>query len=328
VNEKITQIAEKILAGTLADRAEMEYLFSLGENELWDILYWANQIRLKFFGKKINVCSIIPARLGGCTQDCKFCAQSGKYNTSFNKVEYLSDDEILKAAKEAKEKGVPHFGIVYSGKALSETELKRLEKLLPIIKNEIGIDVCGGFGIVNYQQLMRLKKAGMGRYNHNLETSRNHFKNIVSTHDYDSRIETVKAAKAAGLGLCVGGIFGIGETEADRIDMAFELRQFGADTIPMNFLHPIKGTPLGDMPRMKPLEILRLIALFRFALPKADIKIAGGRVLNLRDMQSWSFYAGATSILSGNYLTTAGRAVEEDVKMLKDLGLEPGIMEG
>lgn len=327
MNEKIAKIAEKTIAGTLADRSEIEYLFSLDESQLWDVLYWANQIRLKFFGRKINVCSIIPARLGGCTQDCKFCAQSGKYNTSFKKVEYLSDDEILNAAKAAKENGVPHFGIVYSGKALSEAELERLEKLLPIIKNQIGIDVCGGFGIVSYEQLVRLKKAGMGRYNHNLETSRNHFKNIVSTHDYESRVETVKAAKAAGLGLCVGGIFGIGETEADRIDMAFELRQLDADMIPMNFLHPIAGTPMGDMSTMKPLEILRLIALFRFALPKAGIKIAGGRVLNLRDMQSWAFYAGATSILSGNYLTTAGRAVEEDVRMIKDLGLEPDVTE-
>jgi biotin synthase len=327
VNEKIAKIAEKIIAGTLADRNEMEYLFSLGENELWDVLYWANQIRLKFFGKQIKVCSIIPARLGGCTQDCKFCAQSGIYNTSFKTVEHLSDEEILNAARAAKEKGVRHFGIVYSGKAISDEELVRLEKLLPVIKNKIGIDVCGGFGIVNYQQLMRLKKAGMGRYNHNLETSRNHFKNIVSTHDYDSRIETVKAAKAAGLGLCVGGIFGIGETETDRLDMAFELRQLDADMIPMNFLHPIAGTPLGNMPTMKPLEILRLIALFRIAMPKAGIKIAGGRVLNLRDMQSWAFYAGATSILSGNYLTTAGRAVEEDVRMIKDLGLEPDTAE-
>jgi biotin synthase len=163
----------------------------------------------------------------------------------------------------------------------------------------------------------------LARYNHNLETSRNHFKNIVTTHDYDARIETVKAAKKAGLGLCTGGIFGIGENDADRIDMAMLIRELGADMVPMNFLHPIGGTPLGDMPTMKPMEILRLIALYRFILPRTGIKIAGGRILNLRDMQSWIFYAGATSIISGDiYLTTAGRAVEEDVRMIKDLGLE------
>jgi biotin synthase len=328
VNEKIAKIAEKITAGSLPDRSEIEYLFSLGEEELWDILYWANQIRLKFFGRKIKICTIIPARLGGCSQDCKFCAQSSRHNAGYQKMETLGDEEILKAAQSAKDKGVRYFGVVYSGKTLSDEELVRLEKLLPRIKNEIGIEVCGGFGIVNYQQLVRLKKAGMSRYNHNLETSRNHFKDIVTTHDYDSRIETVKAAKSAGLGLCVGGIFGIGETDADRIDMAFELRQLDVDVVPMNFLSPIKGTPMGGMPVMRPREILRLLGLYRFALPRVHIKAAGGRVLNLRDMQSWIFYAGATAIISGNiYLTTTGRAVEEDVRMIKDLGLEPDVAE-
>ena len=322
MNKKIADIAEKILNGSSPDKAEIEYLF-LPDNDLWDLLYWANRIREKFFGNKIKVCSIIPARLGGCTQDCKFCAQSAGYDTAFKEVKTLSDEEILNAARKAKEKGLTNFGIVYSGKTISEKELVRLEKLIPKIKNEIGISVCGGFGIINYEQASRLKKAGLSRYNHNLETSRNHFKNIVTTHDYDSRIETVKAAKKAGLGLCTGGIFGIGETDTDRIDMALQIRELGVDMVPMNFLHPIAGTPLADMPTMQPRQILRLIALYRFILPKVHIKAAGGRVLNLRDMQSWIFYAGTTSIISGDkYLTTAGRAVEEDLRMIKDLGLE------
>jgi biotin synthase len=322
VNKKTAQIAGEILNGKIIDIAEIEYLFSLGDEDLEDLLYWANQIREKFFGKKIKVCSIVPGRLGGCSQDCKFCAQSLRYETSFKKTEILSDDEILKAAKNAKQKGVPNFGIVYSGKTISEEELARLEKLIAKIKDEIGIGVCGGFGIIDYQQAQRLKKAGMSRYNHNLETSRNHFKNIVTTHDYDSRIETVKAAKQAGLGLCTGGLFGIGENDADRIDMALQLRELDVDMVPMNFLHPIAGTPLGDLPTMQPREILRLLALYRFILPKVHIKAAGGRALNLRDMQSWIFYAGATAIISGDYLTTAGRAVEDDLRMIKDLGLE------
>ena len=325
MNERITQIAEKILNGSFADRAEIEYLFS-SDDSLWDLLYWANQIRQKFFGNKIKVCSIVPGRLGGCNQDCKFCAQSARYESSFKETKTLTDEEIINAAKQAKQKGVSNFGIVYSGKTISEKELVRLEKLIPKIKNEIGINVCGGFGIIDYKQAVRLKKAGMARYNHNLETSRNHFKDIVTTHDYDCRIETVKAAKKAGLGLCTGGIFGIGETDADRIDMALQIKELSVDMVPMNFLHPIAGTPLADMPTMQPSQILRLIALYRFILPKTGIKIAGGRVLNLRDMQSWIFYAGATSILSGNYLTTAGRAVEEDVRMIKDLGLEPNLV--
>ncbi|MGA2914805.1 MAG: biotin synthase BioB [Sedimentisphaerales bacterium] len=322
MNQRINEIAEKILNGYLSDRQEIEYLFSQ-DNDLWDLLYWANRIREKFFGNKIKVCSIIPARLGGCSQDCKFCAQAAGFDTAYKQVKTLTDEEIIDSARKAKEKGISHFGIVYSGKTISEKELTRLEKLIPRIKNEIGINVCGGFGIIDYQQALRLKKAGLSRYNHNLETSRNHFKNIVMTHDYDCRIETVKAAKKAGLGLCTGGIFGIGETDADRIDMALLIRELEVDMVPMNFLSPIQGTPLADTPTMQPREILRLIALYRFILPKVHIKAAGGRVLNLRDMQSWIFYAGTTSIISGDkYLTTAGRAVEEDLRMIKDLGLE------
>jgi biotin synthase len=326
MNKRIAQIAEKILDGILADRAEIEYLFS-PDNSLWDLLYCANQIRQKFFGNKIKVCSIVPGRLGGCNQDCKFCAQSARYESSFKETKTLTDEEILNAAKQAKQKGVSNFGIVYSGKTISEKELQRLEKLIPEVKNEVGINICGGFGIIDYEQAVRLKKAGLSRYNHNLETSRNHFKNIVTTHDYDSRVKTVKAAKKAGLGLCTGGIFGIGETDADRIDMALQIKELGVDMVPMNFLSPIKGTPLADTPTMQPREILRLIALYRFILPKVHIKAAGGRVLNLRDMQSWIFYAGTTSIISGDkYLTTAGRAVEEDLRMIKDLGLEAEIV--
>jgi len=324
VNKKIADIAEKVLDGNLIDRDDIEFLFSL-DNDFSDLLYRANRIREKFFGNKIKICSIIPGRLGGCSQDCKFCAQSARSETAFKETKTLTDEQILDAAKQAKQKGVPSFGIVYSGKTISEKELARLEKLIPKIKNEIGISVCGSFGIIDCRQAKRLAQAGMSRYNHNLETSRNHFKNIVTTHDYDSRVETIKAAKKAGLCLCSGGIFGIGETDADRIDMAIEIRELEADMVPMNFLHPIAGTPLADTPRMQPREILRLIALYRFILPKTGIKVAGGRVLNLRDMQSWMFYAGATSILSGNYLTTAGRAVEDDIRMIKDLGLEPSL---
>ncbi len=324
MNKKIADIAEKVLDGNLIDRDDIEFLFSL-DNDFSDLLYRANRIREKFFGNKIKICSIIPGRLGGCSQDCKFCAQSARSETAFKETKTLTDEQILDAAKQAKQKGVPSFGIVYSGKTISEKELARLEKLIPKIKNEIGISVCGSFGIIDCRQAKRLAQAGMSRYNHNLETSRNHFKNIVTTHDYDSRVETIKAAKKAGLCLCSGGIFGIGETDADRIDMAIEIRELEADMVPMNFLHPIAGTPLADTPRMQPREILRLIALYRFILPKTGIKVAGGRVLNLRDMQSWMFYAGATSILSGNYLTTAGRAVEDDIRMIKDLGLEPSL---
>ena len=182
--------------------------------------------------------------------------------------------------------------------------------------------VCMSLGIVSDENMQRLADAGVVRFNHNLETSERHFAEVVNTHKYEDRVKTIEAGLKAGMGVCAGGIFGIGETETDRIDMALELRRLGVDMVPMNFLHPIEGTPLGNAETMPPREILRIVALYRFILPKTHLKVAGGRVLNLRDTQSWIFQAGCTAILSGNYLTTAGRSVEDDLQMLKDLGLE------
>ena len=323
MNTTIKKLAEKILNGGQLDSAEIDRLLVESKAHFDDLLYWADRIRRQFFGNKIKICCIVPGRLGGCNQDCKFCAQSTHYNTHVDKKpKVLSDDEIFTAAAVAKEKGAKNFGIVYSGKAVTETELNRLESLIARITNDLGLDMCASLGVINTAQAKRLAQAGLKRYNHNLETSERHFANIVTTHSYADRIKTIQAAKSAGLGICGGGIFGIGETDADRIDMALELRTLAVDTIPMNFLHPIEGTPLGRSDTLTPREILRIIAIYRFILPQTNLKIAGGRVLNLRDLQSWIFKAGATSILTGNYLTTAGRAVEDDIQMLKDLGLE------
>ena len=322
MNMKIASIAEDILKGNKLDRDDVEVLLAETKQNVWDLFYWANRIREKNFGNKVRLCSIVPGRLGGCDQDCKFCAQSARYNTSVGKTETLSDEKILAGAQKAYNSGIPNFGIVYSGRAITEKELARLEKLIPKIKEKYNLGICASLGIIDSSQAERLAKAGLSRYNHNLETSQRHFADIVTTHSYGQRIETIRIAKEAGLGVCAGGIFGIGETDADRVDMAFELSELGVDMIPMNFLHPIDGTPLGDVETLEPMEILRIIALYRFILPKAYLKIAGGRVLNLRDMQSWMFYAGATSLLSGDYLTTTGRAVVEDMQMIKDLGLE------
>jgi biotin synthase len=323
MDKGIANLAQKVLSGELLSRPDIDTLAQQSYITMDDLLYWANEIRKQSFGNKIQVCSIVPGRLGGCDQDCAFCAQSVRYNTHLGKKpKVLSDKEILAAARRAKEKGVGHFGIVYSGKTVSEKEIARLEPLIEQITNDIGISVCGGFGILNESQLKRLAKAGMQRYNHNLETSRRHYGDIVTTHSYDDRINTVKASADAGLGLCTGGLFGIGESESDRIDMALQIRELNVDMAPLNFLHPIPGTPMGDQTPLTPREILRIIALYRFILPRTNLKIAGGRVLNLRDTQSWIFYAGCTSIITGDYLTTAGRAVEDDMRMLTDLGLE------
>jgi len=323
MSEKLKKFVKLVIEGSQLTRADIDSLLIESKDCFDDLLYWANKIRTKNFGNKVKVCSIVPGRLGGCNQDCKFCAQSVRYDTAIDKKpKVLDDEQILAAARQAREKGVPNFGIVYSGKAITEAELARLEKVIRQIKNDYGLGMCASLGIISDAQANRLAAAGLSRYNHNLETSERYFAEIVTTHKYADRVSAIKNAQSAGLGICAGGIFGIGETEADRVDMALELRGLGVDTVPMNFLHPIEGTPLGQSERLSPREILRIIAIYRFILPKVNLKIAGGRVLNMRDMQSWIFYAGATGILSGNYLTTAGRAVEEDMQMLEDLGLE------
>ena len=321
MNKKIHIIADYCLNGGQPDREQIGTLLTEAREDFFDLLYWANKIREKFFGNKIEICSIIPGRLGGCNEDCKFCAQSARYKTGFGGAQITSEEEILCAAKEAKANGVGNFGIVYSGGTISEKELTRLEGLIEQIAG-LGLAVCASAGVITEEQSRRLVGAGLTRYNHNLETSERYFPSIVTTHKYGDRVATIQAAKQAGLRVCAGGIFGIGESDDDRVEMALELRRLGAETVPMNFLHPIEGTPLGSTKRLKAREILGIIGLYRFILPQTNLKIAGGRVLNLRDMQSWMFYAGANGILSGNYLTTTGRVVKEDMQMLEDLGLQ------
>jgi len=322
MNRIIAGIAEYVLEGGRLTPEEINTLAAESKKDLYALLYQANEIRQHHFGHRIQICSIVPGRLGGCSQDCKFCAQSARYKTGFDQTQTLSDEQILEAAQQAKSNGVTRFGIVYSGNNAGDNELERLRNIIKKIKENIGLKVCASLGMLNEDQTARLAEAGLSRYNHNLETSERNFPNIVTTHKYTDRVQTIRAAKKAGLSLCAGGIFGVGETDRDRVQMALELRKLDVDTVPMNFLHPIKGTPFEKTRALVPLEILRIVALYRFILPDKTLKIAGGRVLNLRDLQSWMFYAGANAILSGNYLTTSGRSVKEDLQMLCDLALQ------
>ncbi len=323
MNSKIKQYAQQVISGDLLDRDQLLEIYEISKLDNWDLLYYANRIREKNFGKKIKVCSIVPGRLGGCSEDCKFCAQSARYKTHITKASYTSDEDILAAAKEAKDNGVPTLGIVSSGQSVSDDELEKITVLIKRIRSEYGLEICASLGILDKSQAKRLAQAGVSRYNHNLETSEKHFSSIVGTHSFQDRVDTIKNSLEAGMGVCAGGVFGVGESDSDRVDMAIALRELGVDMVPMNFLHPIDGTPLENVVPLSPMEILTLIAVYRFALPNSQIKVAGGRLLNLRDSQSWMFHAGATALMSGNYLTTAGRSVKEDMQMVRDLGLEP-----
>lgn len=320
LNSFIDRLAGKILDGYLVDYAEAQQLARL-EDCLEDLLYAAYRIRKCFRGEEIDFCSIINAKSGRCSEDCKFCAQSAHHHTSVNEHPLIDDDKILEGAVAAKEAGACRYGIVTSGRGIREAESERICAALKQIAKQVGINRCASLGSLTPDMIRQLKEAGLTRYHHNLETSENFFPQVCSTHSYQERLDTVRLVKQAGLELCCGGIFGLGEDMDDRLDLAFTLRELGVDSVPLNFLVPISGTPLEAQPPLTPREILKIIALYRFILPDKDIKVCGGREANLRDLQSWIYYAGANGSLLGNYLTTTGKPAAEDLQMIKDLNL-------
>lgn len=297
-------------------------LITIDDSHIFDLLSSSNRIREQFKGKSINLCSIINAKSGRCPEDCAFCSQSLHHETNIPEYPLINTDKILDGARVALSHGVNKFGIVTSGKGTNSNELYKISEAIDTLKNEIPIHRCASLGILDREALLELKEAGLQEYHHNLETARSFFPRICTTHAYDEDVETIKCAKEIGLRTCCGGIFGMGESVEQRIELCFTLRDLDVDSVPLNFLHPIKGTKLENTLPLKPLECLKIIALYRFVLPDKDIKVAGGREYNLRDLQSFVFAAGANSIMVGNYLTTKGRGAKEDLQMIKDLGLE------
>jgi biotin synthase len=303
---------------------EAVFLSNLNDQDIFDLIASANRIRVKFKGNKISLCSIVNAKSGRCPEDCVFCSQSIHFKTNIDEYPLIKSEEILEKADEALSHGAQKFGIVTSGRKLStEQELNEICETIKKLKKEGKIHRCASLGMLGRDELLKLKEAGLEEYHHNLETSRSYFPKVCTTHDYEEDVETVRTAKSLGLRTCCGGIFGLGESMEQRIELAFTLNELNVDSVPLNFLHPIKGTKSESFPSLKPLEILKIIALYRFLLPTKDIKIAGGREHNLRDFQSMIFAAGANSTMVGNYLTTKGRAYQDDLQMIKDMGLEP-----
>ena len=324
MNDFIAEVAQDILAGGAGvDYSTSAMLVRMASDDsIYDLFYWANRIRLAKVGPGIRLCAIVAEKMGACPEDCAFCGQSAHHPAGLpDKQGTLSGPEITAAAHKALEKGATSFGIVNSGRGPTDAELDRLAPILEQLAGLERLTVCASLGILSDSQAERLHRLGVRRYNHNLETSRRFFPRVVSSHSYDDRLATVKAVKQAGMSLCCGGIFGLGESMADRLEFAQTLAEIQPDDVPLNFLHPLEGTPLANAVPMKPLDILRTIGLFRFVLPEAHIKVAGGREANLRDLQSWIFFAGASGCLIGNYLLTSGRSIKDDQQMLADLGL-------
>src|SRR5882724_1997906 len=323
---RLAELGRRILNGGQIDRLESSWLFNLeGAADIFDLMAWANRIREQFKGNKIHLCSIVNAKAGACSENCSFCAQSSFYQTGSPRYGFVDPEPVLEAADEANKNGVTAVGLVAAWKGLNEGPM--LDEVCDRVRDmaqDGKVRPDASLGIIKSQKVAeRLKEAGLECYGHNLETSRRFFPSQCSTHSYEDRIETIGYLKKAGIKICSGGIIGMGETREDRCDLAFSLKEVGANVVPINILNPIPGTPFEKVPPLAPLEILKTIACFRFILPRKEIMIAGGRTVNLRDMQSMVFTAGASALMVGNYLTTLNQPVEKDLQMLKDLGLDP-----
>lgn len=317
----ITNCATRVLDGNELTRDDALQLLQTDRDTMLLLFHFADRIRRRYRGDSARMCGIVNAKSGACSEDCAFCSQSAHFHGTGAPVYPLMDSETIKqAAIQAGNDGAVEFGIVISGWGVTrEKELKDIGNALEAIGSLGTVSPHASLGIMSEDRLHYLKQRGLTCLNHNLETSPNYFSKICSTHTIEDRISTIQAAKRVGIKVCSGGIFGMGESLEDRVDLALKLRELDVDVVPMNFLHPIPGTPLARIEPMKPFEILKTIAVFRFLLPKKEIKLAGGRELNLRDLQSMIFFAGADSMLVGNYLTTTGRNSEIDRQMVKDL---------
>lgn len=326
LQSRLAELGRRVLAGGEVTRQEALELFALeNSSDIFDLMAWANRIRAHFKGNKIHLCSIVNAKAGGCSENCSFCAQSAFHQTGSPRYGFIDPEPVMGAAEEAGRHGVTAVGLVAAWKGLNEGPM--LDEVCDRIRDLARSGKTrpdASLGLIKSQAVAdRLKDAGLECYGHNLESSRRFFPTHCTTHTYEDRVETIGYLKRAGIKICSGGIIGMGETREDRCDLAFSLKEIGANVVPINILNPIPGTPFEGNEPLPPMEVLKTIACFRFILPRQEIMIAGGRTVNLRDMQSLVFTAGASALMVGNYLTTLNQPVERDLQMLKDLGLDP-----
>ena len=314
----VLKLANEIINGRrLTKDDDLSFLITC---DLEDLCKGADMIREKFIGDKVDLCSIINGRSGRCPEDCKYCAQSAHYDTKCEVYDFLDEETILEACKLNEREGVDRFSIVTSGRALTGEEFEKALKAYETMSSQCNIELCASMGFLTKEQFEALKKVGVTSYHHNIETSRRHFPNICTTHTYDQKLATLKVIKEVGLYVCSGGIIGMGEDWDDRIDMALDLAEAGADSIPINTLMPIKGTPLESSKTLTSDEITRTIAIFRYINPTADIRLAAGRALLEGDGEK-ALQSGASASITGNMLTTVACAtIRSDKEMIKRIG--------
>jgi biotin synthase len=318
-NTFVERLVERCIEGCGVDAADALGLVRL---PLEDLLRSAYGIREARKGRTVSLCAIINAKSGMCGEDCVFCAQSRRWNTNVRSYPLLPADGIARAAESARRSGATRFGIVTSGVCVNADEVGMIGDAVYSIGASGTIKPCASLGSLSVEHARLLRAKGLTRYHHNLESSPAFFPRICSTHSWESRRETLVRIKGEGYTLCCGALFGMGESWHDRIELGLAVRALGAASVPVNFLSPVKGTPLGTRPLLAPDEALRIIALFRFLLPDREIRVAGGREMVLGDAQERIFHAGADGLMIGDYLTMRGRPVEDDLRMIERLGYE------
>jgi len=318
----IERIEEKVLTGRKLSAKDAVFLSSLQDQAVMDLFSAANRIRNHFRGNHVDLCAIVNAKSGKCPEDCSYCAQSSRSTAAIPSYALLGKKAVIEKAHVARKGGAKRFCIVTSGKRVSAEELAYIAEMVSSVRS-IGLLPCATLGLLSEQDLVLLKDAGLERYHNNLETSERFFPRVCTTHSYAEKMRTIRDAASAGLSVCSGGIFGLGEAWHDRIDMAFALRDLEPDSVPINFLSPIKGTKLSRNKPLAPLEALKIISIYRFILPDREIRVCGGRLQTLGDLNAFIFFAGADGLLVGNYLTTLGRGYQEDLDLVRQLGLIP-----
>lgn len=318
--KKIIELAEDIIAGEKISLAVYREIARFPEPDVFQLLAGADMLRSHFFGDAVHLCTICNGKSGRCSEDCRFCAQSSHFDTGAPVYPLMEKEKLVAAGQHAAHTPINRYSIVTTGKGLGLDEVRKIADALAAVTAR-GMDTCASLGILGPDAFEILKQAGVTRYHHNLETAKSHFKKTCTTHRYEDRVATVRAAQAAGLQVCSGGIFGIGESDAQVLELALALKALDVDAVPLNFLVPVAGTPLGKGITLTPLRCLKAIAVFRFVLPDKEIFICGGREANLKDLHPLVFHAGASGIMTGNYLTTTGRTLESDRALISTLGM-------
>ena len=323
MKNKILDLKDKIINNeyniTFEEAKELIEIDHINDLETMDVLInSANEIRKSLSGNSMDLCTIMNVKNGNCSEDCKYCAQSSHYKTPITPYSFLKEEEIIEKAKEVEKKGAHKFSMVSSGKGPSDKDIEKICSIYKKLQQETNISLCGSFGILKEGQAEKLKDAGIIMYHHNLESSKEFYGSLCSTHTFEDRVNTIKLVQQAGLKVCSGGILGLGETPIDRLNLAFELKNLNVDSVPINILTKIPGTPYENNEPLHKMEIIKTIAIFRFILPKAQIRYAGGR-MQLEDLQELGLRAGVNAMLTGDFLTTTGSNMKKDKELAEKM---------